>query len=84
MNRLFALTFENEGDRTSFPKYYLSKVEIKDFNVLIDGKPFFLISVKNKEEAYEANIEMSKNNGYTTGNSLDYEYYKDHYKLIVV
>ena len=24
---------------------------------------------------------MSKNNDYTTGNLLDYEYFKDHYKL---
>ena len=61
VNRLIVLTFENEDDRTSFPKYYPPKVEIKDFNVLIDGKPFFEIPVKNKEEAYEAIIEMSKN-----------------------
>ena len=40
-NRLFVFTFENEYDRTSFSKYYLPKVEIKDYNVLIDGKPFF-------------------------------------------
>ena len=84
VNRLLVLTFENEDDRTSFSKYYLPKVEIKDFNVLIDGKPFFEIRVKNKEEAYEAIIEMTKNNNYTTGNILDYEYFKDHYKLIAI
>ena len=71
VNRLFVLTFENEDGRTSFSKYYVPKVEIKDFNVLIDGKPFFEIPVKNKEEAYEAIIEMTKNNNYTTGNLLD-------------
>ena len=52
--------------------------------MLIDGKPFFEIPVKNKEEACEAVIEMSKNNDYTTGNLLDYEYFKDHYKLIAI
>ena len=36
--RLFFLSFENEENRTSFSKYYTTKVEIKDFNVLIDGK----------------------------------------------
>ena len=41
INRLFVLSFENEEDRTSFSKYYLPKVEIKGFNVLIDGKKFF-------------------------------------------
>ena len=35
--------------------------QIKDFNVLIDGRPFFEIPVKNKEEAYEAIIKTSKN-----------------------
>ena len=84
VNRLLALTFENEDDRTSFSKYYLPKVEIKDFSVLIDGKPFFEIPVKYKEEAYEAIIEMTKNNNYATGNLLDYEYFKDHYKLIAI
>ena len=84
VNRLFVLIFENEDDRTSFSKYYVPKDEIKDFKVLIDGKPFFEIPAKNKEEAYEAIIEMSKNNDYTTGNLLDYEYFKDHYKLIAI
>ena len=54
VDRLFVLSFLNDNDRTSFSKYYVPTVEIKDFNVLIDGKPFFEIPVKNKEEAYEA------------------------------
>ena len=41
LKRLFGLTFENEDDRTSFSKYYVPRVEINDFNVLVDGKPFF-------------------------------------------
>ena len=41
VNRLFILSFENEEDRTSFSKYHIPKVQIKDFNVLIDGKSFF-------------------------------------------
>ena len=84
VNRLFVLTFENEDNRTSFSKYYLPKVEIKDFNVLIDGKPVFEIPVKNKEEAYEAIIEITKNNDYTTGNLLNYYYFKYHYQLIAI
>ena len=81
VNRLFVLSFKNEDDRTSFSKYYKPEVKIKYFNVLIDGKPFFELPVKNKE-AYEQIIEMSRNNDYKTGNLLDYEYFKDHYKLI--
>ena len=52
--------------------------------MLIDGKPFFEIPVKNREEAYEAITEMTKNNDYTAGNLLDYEYFKDHCKLIAI
>ena len=60
-----------------FSNYYLPKVEIKDFNVLIYEKISFDLSVKNKEEVYEKIIEMSKNNDYTTGNSLNLPYYKN-------
>ena len=72
VNGLFVLSFENEEGRTSFSKYYTPKVEIKDFNVLVDGKNFFDVPAKNKEEAYEKIIEISENNDYTTGNLLDY------------
>ena len=72
VNRLFILSFENEDDRTSFSEYYLPKVEMKDYNVIIDGKVFFEIPVKNKEESYEKIITISKNGNYTTGNLLDY------------
>ena len=55
VNRLFILSFENEEDKTSFSNYYIPKVEIKDSNVLINGKCFFDVPVKNKEEAYKKN-----------------------------
>ena len=40
--------------------------------------------IKNKEEAYEKIIEMSKTNGYTTGNLLDFAYFKENYKVIAI
>ena len=70
--------------RYSFSNYYVPKVKINDFNVLIDGKSFFDLPVKNEEEAYEKIIEMNNNNDYTTGNLLDFAYYKKHYKLIAI
>ena len=48
VNRLFVLSFEDEDDRTSFSKYYTPSVEIKDFNVLIDGKSFFDDTIKKQ------------------------------------
>ena len=73
------LSSENEDGRPSFSKYYTPKVEKKVFNVLIDGKSFFDVSIKNKEI-----IEMSKDYDYNTGNLLDYEYFSRHYKLIAI
>ena len=85
VNRLFVLSFprnNNTDSRCSFSNYYVPEVKVNDFNVLIDGKSFFDLSVKNDEEAYEKNIDMSNNSDYSTGNLLDYAYYKKHYRLI--
>ena len=95
VNMLFVLSFERIEEnnvkkdvkkdyRDSFSHYYVPKVEIKDFNVLIDGKSFFDLPVKNGEEAYEKVIEMSNNNDYTTGNLLDFGYYKENDRLIAI
>ena len=62
--------------RDSFSRYYVPNVEIKDFNVLIDGRRFFDLPVKNEEETYEKIIVMSRNNEYTTGKLLDFVYLK--------
>ena len=76
VNRLFVLSFTrtNAGNnRDSFWDYYVGNVEIKDFNILIDGKKFFELPVKNEEETRD----MSNNKDYTTGNLLDFAYFKE-------
>ena len=85
VNRLFVLSFSrnnNTDKKDSFLHYYVSNVEIKDFNVLTDGKNVFDFPVKNEEEAYEKIIDMSDNNDHTTANLLDFAYFKENYKLI--
>ena len=92
VNRLFVLSFQRiagennttKDYRDSFSHYYVPNVRIKDFNVLIDGKSFFDLPVKNEEEAYEKIIDMSNNNDYTTGNLLDFVYFKQNYRLIAI
>ena len=89
VNRLFVLSFSrnnNTDNRDSFSDYYVPNIEIKDFNVLIDGKKvvFFYLPVKNEEEAYEKIIDMSNNNDYATGNLLDFAYFKKDYRLIAI
>ena len=53
VNRLFVLSFprnNNIDSRYSFSNYYIPKVRINDFNVLIDGKSFFDLPVKMKKK----------------------------------
>ena len=78
-------TRDNAGDnRDSFSDYYVTKVEMKDFNILIDGKSFFDLPVKNEEKAYEKIMDISNNNDYTTGNLSDFVYFKKNYRLIAI
>ena len=47
MNRLFLFLFENKTERKVQTKYYIPKVEIKDCNIIIDGRNFFDQPIKN-------------------------------------
>ena len=82
VNRLFVLAYQTADDRQSFSQFYLPRVMVKDFNVIIDKLTFFDLIIKNEEEAYEKIIGINRNNEYTTGNLLDYDYFKKYYKLI--
>ena len=84
VNRLFVLAYQNVDDRQSYDEFYLPKVMIKDYNVVIDKFPFFDLPIKTEEEASEKIIDISRNNEYATGNLLDYDYFKKYYKLIVI
>ena len=59
VNRLFVLAFENDEQRASNKRYYIPNVEIKDYNVMIDGKNFFDQPVKNDKTTYENIIKIA-------------------------
>ena len=84
VNRLFVLAYQNVDDRQSYDELYLPKVMVKDYNVIIDKLAFFDLPIKTEEKAYEKIIDISRNNEYTTGNLLDYDYFKKYYKLIAI
>ena len=84
VNRLFVLAYQTADDRQYFSQFYLPKVMVKDFNVIIDKLAFFDLPIKTEEEAYEKIIDISRNNEYTTSNLLDYDYFKKYYKLIAI
>ena len=84
VNRLFVLAYQAAANRQSFSRFYLPRVMIKDFNVIINKLAFFDSPIKAEEEAYEKIIDISRNTEYTTGNLLDYDYFKKYYKLIAI
>ena len=77
-NRLFVLSFENNGGRTSYVRYYFPLVEIKDCNVMIDGQNVFDQPVKDNLITYDnmQKIAAGQGNDYTTGRLLGYNYFK--------
>ena len=47
-------------------------------------KKFIWFATKNEEEAYEKIIDMSNNSDCTSGNVLDFAYFKENYKLVAI
>ena len=78
------MAFPNKEDRSSFSKYYTPTVEIKDYHALTDLQPSYDVPIKNKEQTYKAITELINHDNYTTGDSLTYEYFCNHYKLIAI
>ena len=86
MKRLFALSFENNNSKTEHTGYFLSKVEIKDYNVVINEKNVFLQLVKSDSRTYGniPKIAPGQGDDYRTGCLLDYLFFKEHYKMIAI
>ena len=86
VNRLFVLSFEDESQRTSYKRYYLPAVEIKNYNVMIDGQNFFDQPVRNNLTTYDSIRKIAANQGddFTAGCFLNYNYFKDYYKMIAI
>ena len=99
VNRLFALAFDNtfftnaagngvddakRVKRDSQRKYFLPKVDITNYNVLIDGRNFYDQPINDQIEKYDEirKIATGKGDDYTTGCLLDYQYFKDHHQLV--
>ena len=86
VNRLFVLTFEDDAQRKRNKRYYIPSFEITDYNVMIVGKNVFDQPVENNKVTYENIRKFATGQGddYTTVCLLDYIYFKNYYKLIVV
>ena len=78
--------FENDTQRTLHSDYYLPNVEIKDYNIMINGENIFDQPMKNSKVTYEniRKIATGQGDDYTTGCLLDYPYFMDTCKMISV
>ena len=80
------MAFEGDDNRTAHDSYYLPTVEIKDYNIMINGENFFDKPIKNHKVTYENIRKTTTGQGddYTTGCLLDYSYFADTSKMIAV
>ena len=76
----------NKVERNSHTKYFLPRVNITNYNVLIDGRNFYDQPINDLVKQYDEIRKTATGQGddYTTGCLLDYQYFKDHYNLIAV
>ena len=80
------MSFEGDDGRESHKQYYLPTVEIKDYNVMIDGRNFFDQPIKNDLKTYDntRKIATGLDDDYVTGCLIDYPYFKKYYKLLAI
>ena len=74
----------NSVDRNGYTKYFLPRVDIKDYNILIDGRNFYDQNISDDFKKYEElrKVMTGRGEGYTTASLLDYDYWKKNYKLV--
>ena len=75
-----------KNDRTSHSTYYIPKVEIKDYNVMIDGRNFFDQPINSMNKTYKSirRIATGQGDDYTTGCLLNHSYFNENYKMIAI
>ena len=90
VNRLFVMAYSRENDdqptRNGQTKYYLPRIDLKKYNVIIDERNFYDYPIESDIEKYRElkKVMIGKGEDYTTGSLLDYNYFKEHYKLVAV
>ena len=89
VNRLFVVTYNRangQPTRNGQRKYYLPRISLNNYNVVIDGRNFYDNPIESDIEKYKElkKVMIGKGEDYTTGSLLDYDYFKKHYTLVAV
>ena len=89
VNRLFVMAYnrvDGQPNRDNRQKYYLPRISLNKYNVIIDGGNFYDKPIESDTEKYRElkKVMIGKGEDYTTGSLLDYNYFDKHYKLVAV
>ena len=89
VNRLFAMAYNRangQPTRNGKRKYYLPRISLDKYNVIIDGRNFYDNPIESDIEKYRElkKVMIGKGEDYTTGSLLDYNYFDKHFKLAAV
>ena len=89
VNRLSVMAYNRENGqptRNWQQKYYLPRIDLEKYNVIIDGRNFYDNPIESDIEKYRElkNVMIGKGEDYTTGSLLDFNYFDKHYKLVAV
>ena len=89
VNRLFVMAYnrvDGKPTRNGQRKYYLPRISLNKYNVIIDGRNFYDNPIESDIEKYRElkKVMIGKGEDYTTGSLLDYNYFDKHYKLVAV
>ena len=88
VNRLFVMAYsrvDSQPTSDGRKKYYLPRVDLNKY-VIIVGRNFYENPIESDIEKYRElkKVMTGKGEDYTTGCLLDYNYFKEHYKLVAV
>ena len=89
VNRLFVIAYNranNQPTRNGQRKYYLPRIDLEKYNVVIDGRNSHDNPIESDIEKYRElkKIMIGKGEDYTTRSLLDFNYFDEHYKLVAV
>ena len=88
VNRLFVMAYNRENGQPTKDgqrKYYLPRIDLNKYNVIMDGRNFYDNPIESDIEKYRElkKVMTGKGEDYTTGSLLDYDYFLKH-KLLAV
>ena len=89
VNRLFVMAYnraDGQPTRNGQQKYYLPRIDLEKYNVIVDGRSFYDNPIESDIEKYRElkKVMIGKGEDYTTGSLLDFNYFDKHYKLVAV